>query len=132
MGALKGDVSKLQRLQDVLREVPRAIAADVAKRGAPELTNDLQGNYDGGRSAYGDPNPAGVDGQPLTLRKSGATDAVLRFVATDTTVSTPGFPPYLKFLIGKYRVLPNGKQAIPETWRKILADKVRTYKPPAL
>lgn len=132
MSALKGDLSKLQRLRDVVREVPRAIAADVAKRGAPVLSADLQGNYEAQRSAYGAPNPDGVDGRQLTLHETGATAAALRFVAAGTSIQTPGFPPYLRFLIGKYRVLPNGNQAIPETWRKVLADAVRSYKAPPL
>jgi hypothetical protein len=132
MGALKGDLSKLARLRDVIREVPRAIAEDVAKRGAPALTGELQGNYDSRRSAYGNPNPDGVDGKQLTLRKTGATDAALTFTAAGTTIKTPGFPRYMRFLIGKYRVLPNGNQAIPEAWRALLAELVRTHKPPAL
>lgn len=132
MSALKGDLGKLAKLQQVLRDTPREIGEDVAKRGAPALTAELQGTYDAKQNVYGGANPNGADGQQLTLRKTGATDAVLQFSAAGATLRTAPFTRYTKFLIGKYRLLPIGRSPIPERWRARLQDLVRNYKPPVL
>ncbi len=96
------------------------------------LTAELQGTYEGKASAYGDPNPVGVNGQQLTLKETGALDAALQFTATGSRLATGTLPRYARYLIGKYRVLPIGNTAMPEAWRKRLEQLVRTYKPPAV
>jgi hypothetical protein len=112
-----------------LRALPRSVAHQVAQRGAPKLTALTREAFDGNRNVYGDARPAGVDGQPLTLVKSGATRAALKFTANGTIIRAVLGTRYAKYLIGKYGILPNG--ALPVKWSRALAEIVKEAKPPA-
>jgi hypothetical protein len=97
--ALRGDLTSLKRLKGTLRELPRTVAHGVAQRGAPVLTRLTQAAYDGGRSVYGDPRPAGVDGRPLTLERTGATRRTLQFTSNGTIVRCVLGTRYARYLI---------------------------------
>jgi Na+/glutamate symporter len=56
------------------------------------------------------------------LRRTGATEATLRFVAIGTIVRCVLGTPYARYLIGNYRVLPMG--AMPVSWSRQIADIV--------
>lgn len=120
----------VREMQAKLRDFPKTVAAEVAVKAAPALTDLAQGSFDGGQNVYGDARPAGVDGRKLTLRKTGTAEGVIRFVAVGTQVRTPVFPRYMRYLIGKYGVLPNGKAAIPTAWKARLAEIVSGIKGP--
>jgi hypothetical protein len=125
---LKGDISNLRRLKRNLRDMPTTLAASVAQRAAPALTGLAQDAYGGNVSVYGDPRPAGVDGRPLTLERSGATRRTLRFTATGTIVRCVLGTRYARYLIGKYGILPNGP--LPVAWSRKLGDIVKQAKVP--
>jgi hypothetical protein len=76
-----------------------------------------------GRTVYGDARPRGVDGNPLDLVESGATSRGLNFVATGTQIRCTLGPRHMRFLVGKYKILPNN--AIPFLWRAKLNEIVR-------
>jgi len=116
---LKGDLGKLRSFKSALQAMPRTLAADVATRAAPEMTDLTQSAFSSGQSVYGTSRPAGVDGQPLDLERTGATKAQLRFVSIGTVVRCVLGPPYAKYLI-RYGILPNG--ALPVAW----AARLRT------
>lgn len=120
-------------IKDIKRSIsalPRSIAHSVAQRGAPVLTQLAVTAFDSNQNVYGDPRPAGVDGQVLTLEKTGATRRTLRFVANGTIIRCVLGTKYARFLIGKYGVLPNG--AMPARWAEGLAGVVRETKAGAL
>jgi len=129
MGALKGNPAALKTVRARLQDLPRTFAADVARRAAPDLTDLAQGSFDSGRSVYGDARPLGVDGNPLDLRRTGAAEAVIRFVAIGSVVRTPVFPKYFKYLIAKYGVMPGGNAAIPAAWSDRIGQIVKETKP---
>lgn len=124
--ALRGDLSSLKGLKGKLKELPRSVAHDVAQRAAPALTSLTRGAFDSGKSVYGDARPQGADGRPLTLERTGATKASLKFSATGTIVRAVLGPRYAKYLIGKYSILPNG--ALPAAWSSKLAALVKETK----
>lgn len=126
---LRGSIEKIQDFKRSLREMPRTIAADVASRAAPALTDRTRQSFDAGQTVYGDARPAGVNGQALTLRKTGAASRELKFVAVGTIVRCVLGPDYAKYLIGKYSVLPNG--AMPAAWSKALRELTASFKPKA-
>ncbi len=127
MTALRGDLSKISDLKRNLRELPRTVAADVASRASPALTDLTREAYSSGRTVYGDARPMGVNGNPLTLRKTGAVEGQTRFVAIGTIVRCALGPRYARYLIGRYRILPNG--AMPAAWRERLRTLVAETKP---
>jgi hypothetical protein len=112
-----------------LNELPRTVAASVAGRAAPALTDMTRGAFDAGRDVYGQARPKSeTTGEALTLKRSGAAERTLKFAAVGTIVRCVLGVPYLKYLIGKYRVLPNGP--IPQAWRGRLGEIVRETKAP--
>ncbi len=124
---LKGDLGKIHSFKAALRDMPRTLAADVAKRAAPAMTDLTQASFDSGQTVYGDARPRGAEGQPLTLRKTGATEAQMRFVSVGTIVRCVLGPKYARYLIGKYSILPNG--AMPVKWAERLRTLVAESKP---
>lgn len=127
---LKGDPSKLKTFAAKLRALPVTLAAEVATDAAPAMTELAQGAYDGGRTVYGEARPAGVDGKPLDLEVTGATKATLQFVSIGTIIRCRLGTRWAKFLIGKYRILPNG--GMPTVWRARLDTIVHSKKGPGL
>lgn len=117
-------------LQAKLRTFPLTVAQEIAGQAAPALTDMAQGSFDSGRNVYGDARPPGVDGQPLTLRKSGDAEAAVAFAATGTQVRTPIFPKYFRYLIARYGVMPNGRAAIPAAWKEKLNEITHKAKGP--
>ncbi len=115
-------------MKAALRALPRSVQHHVAQKGAPKLTELTREAFNGNRNVYGDARPAGVDGQPLTLVKSGATASYLKFTANGSIIRAVLGTPYAKYLIGKYGVLPNG--AMPVKWSRALAEIVKTARPP--
>ncbi len=112
--------ARMNHIKGALRALPVRVAEQVASQGAGALTTAAGVSYDAGRTAYDTARPAGVDGQPLSLTRTGATRAAMRFVRIGTIVRCVLGTPYAKYLIGKYAILPPGKAAIPEAWRQKL------------
>jgi hypothetical protein len=117
---LRGDLSSIKGLKASLRALPLSVAHSVAQRAAPAMTGLTRQAHASGKSVYGEPYPKGADGRPLTLERTGATKATLRFNASGTIVRCVLGTPYAKYLIGKYGVLPNG--AMPVGWTRKLQE----------
>jgi len=126
---LKGDPNKLKTLAAQLRALPVTMAAAVASEAAPAMTELTQGAYSGGQTVYGDARPRGVDGQPLTLHKTGATESGLRFVSIGTIVRCVLPNKYQRYLI-RYGILPNG--GMPAAWRAKIDQITHAQKGPVL
>jgi hypothetical protein len=126
---LGGDPRRITTLAQKLRALPITLAADVSKAGAAAFTELTHGAYASGQTVYGDARPRGVDGQPLTLHKTGATEAGLHFVSIGTIVRCVLPNKYQRYLI-RYGILPNG--GMPAAWRAKLDQIVHAQKPPAL
>jgi hypothetical protein len=126
---LKGDLSSVQGIKRALRELPISVAHNVAQRGAPELTLATRESFSAARSVYGEPRPAGADGRPLTLVRTGAVSKALKFVANGTIMRCVLGPKYARYLVGKYGVLPNGP--MPVSWSQRLGQIVREERVPA-
>jgi hypothetical protein len=118
--ALKGDIRSLGALKRALRNMPITASARIAARAAPEITTLAGGAYDSGHTVYGLPRPQGVNGDELTLERTGKSRAAMRFSATGRDIRTVPLPRYTKYLIGKYDVLPNGP--LPPIWRETITD----------
>lgn len=130
MSGLRGNVENLRRLRSKLRKLPKVIAQNVASAVAPTITTKARGAYQGGQTVYGDPRPLGVDGNALTLHKTGRTLGALSFIAIGTIVRARLGTRYARYLIGKYRILPMGR--LPISWSRAIADAVRSEVPKEL
>lgn len=114
--ALVGDLNRLRDLKRSLKSVPVTAVAEIAKRSAPAVTAHAQASFRGGQDVFGAPRLEAVQGGNLSLVKSGATQAAIQFIATGRDIRVARLPRYAKYLIGRYGILPNGKQ-LPNAWR---------------
>lgn len=122
----RGDLSTFNRLKKNLRALPISLAHDVAKRAAPNMTDFATGAYNSGRTVYDAARPLGVNGNRLSLHRTGDTEKTLRFKADGRIVRCVLGTRYAKYLIGKYGVLPSGR--IPARWQARLAELVANAK----
>lgn len=112
----------LRKLQHALDRMTVEIAEKVAKQTAPLLTEATQSAYDSGRTVYGPARPLGVTGDPLDLKASNLTRNTIGFTATGTVVRASLGTKYAKYLIGKYKILPNGR--MPASWEQIISEQI--------
>ena len=114
-------------LKAALKKLPLSVSHEVAQQAAPVTTRLTQQAFVDGRQVYGEPRPLGVNGNVLSLRgKEGITQKTLGFVASGTIVRCVLSEDYQKYLIGKYKVLPNN--AIPVEWDRALNQLVESSK----
>jgi len=113
-------------LKAKLRALPVSLAHNIAQRAAPALASLAGSAYDVGRTVYGESRPKGVDGNELDLVKSGETRGTVTYTATGRVIRVGLGTPWAKFLIGKFRILPNG--AIPVEWKQQIDQIVHTTK----
>jgi hypothetical protein len=118
--ALKGNLGTLRDLKRSLQKLPLTTAATIARHGAPEVSGLARQSFDGGQTVHGSPRPRGVDGQELSLVRTGASRRAAQFTAEGTRMRTHVLPRYTKYLIGAYSILPNGP--LPQTWRDRLTE----------
>lgn len=125
-------LSSLSKLRSAIADLPTTLRADVARAAVDVLNEAVLDSFDGGRTVYDTPRPLSVDadsvGKALTLTQSGRTRGELRFVAVGTIVRAQLGSRYAKYLVGKYKILP---QMLPVQWAekltKIVADQVDAF-----
>jgi hypothetical protein len=117
----------IKDLKAKIKALPVTLAAEVAKQGAPLMTQLTDQAFDGGRTVYDDARPLGVDGQALSLKKSGRTRSQMRFERVGTRIRCVLPSKYARYLIGKYSILPNG--ALPVHWARALTEIVKKVRP---
>lgn len=118
----------LRSFKQRLQTLPITLAADVARRASPELTTITQAAHASGKTVYGEPRPVGVNGNVLDLVDTGTTQRDLKFVTIPgSTIVRAALPEkYMRFLIGRYGVLPNGR--IPVAMKRALDRLVHETK----
>lgn len=117
---LHGDPRSLRSLRKALAKLPITSSARIASRAAPEVSALARQAFDGGETVYGFPRPKGVDGDDLSLVRTGASRRAAQFTAEGTRMRTHVLPKYTRYLIGRYDVLPNGP--LPLSWQARLRE----------
>jgi hypothetical protein len=112
---LVGDIGKLRRLEQSLRELPRVVGQKVATASARTITSLAHATFDAGENAYGDTWAPGAHGQRVTLRKSGRL-ASFAFVAVGTRLRARLGPKYAKFQVGRRPVFPRQGARLPTSY----------------
>lgn len=120
-GSSSSGGSGIDGVFEALQARVRAAPGKVAQAVAPDLTASARSAYSAGRTVYGEARPRGVNGQPLSLVRSGETLANTQFRAIGDVVRCFFSADYVRFLIGKYKILPSGRQSPPVAWK----DQIR-------
>jgi hypothetical protein len=121
--SLRGPIAKLGELAARLREIPRTVGAKIATAAASDVTARAQATFAAGEDAFGETWAPGSKGQKITLRRTGALAAFVRYVAIGTRLRVSLGVPYAKYQIGKRAIFPRGK--IPVEYAQAIADVAR-------
>lgn len=98
------------------QEVANAIAA----RAATTISAMALASFNSRQTVYGDARPEGKHG-PLSLFDTGKARDSLVFTADGgSKIRAVLAAEYVRFLIGKYRILPIGNAAIPYKWTEAI------------
>jgi len=100
------DLSSLTKITARLRALPRVLAQDIAERAAPKISAFAKESFDASRDPYGAPWAPGVNGQTITLRKTGALERFVHYVAIGTKIRVSLGVKYAKYQIGKRLIYP--------------------------
>lgn len=114
-------MSSIREFASKLRALPLVLAIKVAEDVAPALTAQAKGSFDRSETPYGVPWDPGVDGQKITLRKTGALESTLRYVAIGTRLRVALGTSYAKYQIGKRPVFPSQGGELPSAYRESLS-----------
>lgn len=128
----KHNTKNLREFNNRLAAFSKTFAIRVAAKVAPAITALAVAAYQSGTTVYGYARPMGKRGK-LSLYKSGLAFRTTRFTSDGgSKIRAVLSKPYVKYLIGKYKILPCGNQALPWTWllaiRKIVNEEKNILK----
>jgi hypothetical protein len=92
----------------------------VAEEAAPAITQLATQSFEKSETPYGLNWVPGVDGQVVTLRKTGALQRYIRYVAIGTKLRVSLGVRYAKYQIGKRPVFPRQGGELPESYSQVL------------
>jgi len=122
VSGLRGDLSKLRRLEASLRELPRTIGQKVAAQSASTITALARGTYHAGQNAYGDAWDPGADGERVTLHRSGRLGQ-FSYVAIGTRLRAALGPKYARYQVGRRPIFPRNGARLPVAYVGALRAK---------
>lgn len=123
MSGVRGNVNNLRKFNQRLAALPTHIARDVTARVASVITAMAKSDYASGNTCYGAGRPGGVTGKALDLIDSGFTFDHMQFVSDGTSKIRASINArYVKYLIGKYGILPSGNAVLPLKWQRAIDD----------
>lgn len=129
MAAKKQKPPDFTSLKGVLRRAPEAIRHMLAERCEPRFTKVLRVFHESRTGLDGVPYPVSrVTGQQLTLEKRGRNSQYLYFEADGSKLTARLRTAYAPFLVGKYAILPRGRQALPAALRRVVDDEMAKLK----
>lgn len=117
---LKGNVASLKNFSAALAELPRVLAQKVAAAAAPALTAVARATYNAGENAFGQTWAPGVDGDRITLHKSGGIARGVFYAAIGTRLRVVLGVPWAKYQIGKRPIFPRQGDTLPTDYLKAL------------
>jgi hypothetical protein len=127
---LKGDLSSLKKLKQTIAQLPQTLQNHVAQEAAGKLNAMILEDYASGKTVYGTSRPLGVNGNSLDLSNTGNAQGSFELYVVGSLIRVRFAVPYAKYLVGKYKVMPNGNEPIPVRWRQVLKWIVDSYAPP--
>jgi hypothetical protein len=110
----------LAKLSAKLRELPRVLAQRVAAAAAPAISTVAKSSFARGEDPHGVPWVPGADGQKVTLRRTGALERFVHYVAIGTKLRVVLGVPYAKYQIGRRPVFPKQGGALPKPYAAAL------------
>ena len=114
------DLSTLSKFSEALRRLPVVVAIKIAERAAPILSELAHATANAGEDPYGVPWAPGVDGQTVTLRKSGDMLRPLAYIPRGPKLRASLTTRYAKYQLGKRTVFPRQGGLLPSAYSEAL------------
>lgn len=108
-----------------LRRLPTVVGQRVASAAAPLLTAAAQASFASSETPYGVGWAPGSEGQTITLRKSGALQSGVRYVAIGQRLRLALTTAYARYQVGKRPVTPRQGAALPPIYLRALEQATR-------
>ncbi len=113
-------IAKLRKLSAGIKRLPKVVAKQVAQNVDEAITEAARETFEAGQDPYGTSWKPGKDGQAVTLRKSGALERGLKYVAAGVRIRARLGVRYAKYQIGKRQVFPRKGQPLPASYTAVL------------
>lgn len=110
----------LRQFSDDLKRLPKVVAFKVAERAAPVITALAKETFDASETPEGKSWAPGKKGQTITLRKTGALQRWIKYVAIGSRIRVSLGVAYAKYQIGKRPVFPRQAGDLPESYQRAL------------
>lgn len=127
--SLKGSVQSIANFTQALRKIKTVTAQKIAEKAAEKITEIGKRAFEAGQDPYGNDWTPGADGDAVTLKKTGALERTLRYVANGTKIRVALTVPYAKYQIGKRPVFPKQGGTLPaeytETLQRVAVDVIK-------
>ena len=124
----RNNTKNLREFNNRLAAFSKTFAIKVAAKAATAITALAVSAYQSGTTVYGEARPVGKYGK-LSLYKTGKAFKTTRFTSDGgSKIRAVLSAPYVKYLIGKYKILPCGNQALPWTWLLAIQNIVNEEK----
>jgi len=117
---VKADTSSLSKFSRSLRDMPKNVAIDVAKRAAPIITQFANDSFAASADPYGVPWAPAEDGSKVTLVDTGDMRRDIQYEANGTKLRVKLGQPYAKYQIGKRPVYPKQGGLLPRKYTDAL------------
>lgn len=117
---MTASLASLKTFAANLKRLPTVVAQKVAAASAPAITSAALTTFDAGEDPYGASWAPGADGSRVTLRKSGALERGVQYVAIGTKIRVVLGVFYAKYQIGKRRIFPGQGAVLPVEYTRAL------------
>jgi len=110
----------LRQFSEDLKRLPKVVAFKVAERAAPIITALAKETFDASETPEGKSWTPGKTGKTITLRKTGALEKFIKYVAIGSKLRVSLGVPYAKFQVGKRPVFPRQGGDLPPAYTRAL------------
>lgn len=117
-----GDFTKLQKKAEALRRLPKVVAIRAAAMSAGAINALAAGTFSRSEDAYGVGWKPSVDGEKVTLRKSGKLASNVRYKATGTRLRAVLGVAYAKYQVGARPIFPRKGDLLPKEYTVALKE----------
>ena len=117
------DTSSLSKFSSALKNMRKGVAIDIAARAAPVITEFAKESFANSEDPYGVPWQPSVDGDTVTLQKTGRLRDKIHYVAHGTILRVKLSVDHAKYQIGKRPVYPRQGGLLPKKYTDAL-DKI--------
>lgn len=118
--SFQASLASLKKFTAGLRALPRTVSQKVAARSAPGLSAAARQSFAASEDPFGIPWAPAKDGGTVSLRRTGALERFVYYVAIGTKLRVSLGVPWAKYQIGRRPVFPHQGGVLPPAYVRTL------------